>query len=225
MVDSNTSHQSSDWPKKIQEWTPLLATVIIPVALALATGWVSTAIKEREVQARYVELAIGILSQEPSKQTENIRKWAIQVINFYSDVKIGDETREELLREKLQSTIKPATTPVLSVFQSGQYKVEIPSDVESMWVFYQLKSVQSPNGCSRPPNADPIGPKAVAERMNEFVKHAGANEDLALIFTAFSRDRGWGTASEIRINGKALTPMTPYWCNGVQNYGYELRLR
>ena len=181
---------------------------------------------KREIQARYVELAIGILSQEPTKQTENIRRWAIQVINFYSDVKIGNETKDELLREKLQSTTKPPLRPVLSAFQSGQYKVEIPSDVESMWVFYQLKSVQNPSGCSRPPNADPISPKEVADRMNEFIKYASANEDVALIFTAYSPERGWdAAASEIRINGKALTQMTPYWCNERMNYGHELQLR
>lgn len=212
--------------QKIPVVNSLLATVIIPVVLALIGNWYSTAIREKETQIRYVELAIGILSQEPSKQTENIRKWAVQVINFYSDVKIGDETREELLREKLQTTSKSSSSPILREFQTGSYKVKIPSDVQSMWVFYQSRSAQNPNGCQRPPNADPITPKDVAERMDEFIKHASANDDIALIFTAFSPERGWdAAASEITINDKTLKPMIPYWCNNRINYGYELVLR
>lgn len=212
--------------EKLPVLSGLLAAVIIPLALALIGNWYSTAVKEKDTQIRYVELAIRILSQEPSKQTENIRNWAVQVINFYSDVKIGDETKEELLREKLQTAIKSTSRPVLREYQSGSYKVKIPSDVESMWVFYQSKSAQNPSGCQRPPNADPITPKAVAERIDEFVKHASVTEDIALIFTAFSPERGWdAAASEISINDKTLKPMTPYWCNSRVNYGYELVLR
>lgn len=141
-------------------------------------------------------------------------------------MKIGDETREELLREKLQTVIKSASRPVLREFQSGPYKVKVPSDVESMWVFYQSRSTQNPSGCQRPPNADPITAKAVAERIEEFVTHAIANDDIALIFTAYSPERGWdAAASEITVNDKALKPMTLYWCNSRPNYGYELVLR
>lgn len=126
---------------------------------------------------------------------------------------------------------KPADTSSQSEFAeprhaSGRYQVVIPPDIESMWVFYQSKSVRSPSGCQRPPNADPITPKAFTERIDEFIKHASANKGIALIFTAFSQERGWdAAASEIRINGEALKPMTSYWCNGVHNYGYELELR
>lgn len=224
----------SDQPSLPEKWqkiqiigTPISSFTVPLLGLfgILVGHWYATAVKEKDIQTRYVELSLGILSQQPTDKTENIRRWAIEVINHYSEVKIGDETRKELLRERLQGASSPSR-PVLSTFQTGSYKVDIPSDVENMWVFYQQKSKQSVDGCRRPPNADPISPKAVAERIAEFVKYTSTDPDIALIFTAFSRDRSWdAAASEIRINGRALKPMTPYWCNGVRNYGYELELR
>jgi len=95
-----------------------------------------------------------------------------------------------------------------------------PSNVESMWVFYQDATDQSPSGCLRPPNADPIAPAEFQNRVGEFISDANATGSQ-LIITEYSPSRGWdAAASQIRVNGKALISMTPYWCNQRLNYGY-----
>ena len=105
------------------------------------------------------------------------------------------------------------------------FQVVIPNDVESMWVHYQDRAIPSKDGCTRPPNADPISPNDVVARVGEFVEFASKN-NRALIFTAYSPTRGWDAAAqEIRIGGKVLTAMTPYWCTGPRKYGYELNTK
>ena len=87
--------------EKAKALSTIIASLVIPLAVALSGNWYSTAIKEREVQVRYVELAINILSQEPSEKNQRVRKWAIDIINHYSDVRIEAKTEQELLRERL----------------------------------------------------------------------------------------------------------------------------
>ena len=41
-------------------------------------------LKERELQGKFVELAVQILNSEPNPEAKNIRSWATKVINVYS---------------------------------------------------------------------------------------------------------------------------------------------
>jgi len=231
MTNNNDQQAPPNNWEKAKIISNIIATILIPFIGYLMVNLFSNAIKEKEIQVRYVELAINILAhQGPDKQSEHMRGWATKIINYYSDVKMVDEAIEEFQQEKLRgfSSVKSVakgnlSVSHLSIFKSGKYRVEIPSDIELMWVFYQRKSIQNPSGCTRPLNADPITPIEVTERMDEFIKYASANKDIALIFTAFSKENGWGSTSEILVNGKTLK-IAPYWCNGVENYGYELIL-
>ena len=100
----------------------------------------------------------------------------------------------------------------------------IPNDVESMWVFYQDKNIQSPNGCNREYKAQSISPESFMQMKDEFIDEARSTTQ-ALIITAYAPSRNsepWDSATrEIKINGKSLNPMTSYWCNGKLDYGYE----
>ncbi len=66
------------------------ATILVPVALGFIAQGFSSAIKNREIEGRFVEIAVSILSQKPSKEQRNIRVWAARIIDKYSGVKLGD---------------------------------------------------------------------------------------------------------------------------------------
>jgi hypothetical protein len=57
---------------------------------------VNTAIKGDELSLKYVELAVRILQDPPTPESENLRSWAIEVINSYSDVKLPEAAISEL---------------------------------------------------------------------------------------------------------------------------------
>lgn len=73
-----------------------MAAVVIPVVLAIVGNWYSQAIKEREIQGRYVELALSILKEPADPNNQNIRKWALLVIDRYSGVPLDLRSKEEL---------------------------------------------------------------------------------------------------------------------------------
>jgi hypothetical protein len=72
------------------------------VIVALATGIVGAVLgyqsKNREMDVKMVEIAVGILSQEPKEGIAPAREWAVDVINGYSDVKVTPEARAALVK-------------------------------------------------------------------------------------------------------------------------------
>lgn len=86
--------------QKLSALSAFLAAVLVPLAVALTGQKVSTALKEREMQGKFVELAVGIL-REPPKFTEvdSIRGWATGILSKYSGVAM---TRG--VQQALQST-------------------------------------------------------------------------------------------------------------------------
>lgn len=69
----------------------------MPVVIVLVGHWYTSAIAEREVQAKFVELGVSILQAPPEKATKNLRTWATQVLNKYSGVPMNNETIKNLI--------------------------------------------------------------------------------------------------------------------------------
>jgi hypothetical protein len=76
----------------------IVAAVVIPVAVVIVGQEYSRAVKQREIEAKYVELAIGILRSPPADEAFDIRAWAVEVVNSHSGVKLTELQREDLIR-------------------------------------------------------------------------------------------------------------------------------
>ena len=89
-----------------------LAAMVIPLAVGY-TGYVySSAIKERELQGKFVELAVGILREPPDPNSGGeIRKWATTVIDRYSGVPLSEEVRKELIKRGIRPLLPSGTLP------------------------------------------------------------------------------------------------------------------
>jgi hypothetical protein len=74
----------------------LLAAVCIPVVLALVGQYYTSALKEREIQGHFVELALSILKEPPRPEARAVRLWALKVVDKYSGVPLSDSARSEL---------------------------------------------------------------------------------------------------------------------------------
>ena len=71
----------------------------ITAAAGITGAWFGYLGQKGEVDARMIELSIGILRAEPMKELAPLRDWAIQVIDDRSDVKF-DAAQKEALRDK-----------------------------------------------------------------------------------------------------------------------------
>lgn len=111
-----------DFWERLKIGSGVIAAVVIPLALAYIGNKYSSAIKERELQGRFVELATDILREEPVDQNKALRNWATKVIDEYSGVKLTDDARNELI----ENTSLPS--PVVAI--SGPWVVVMGADKE-----------------------------------------------------------------------------------------------
>jgi tetratricopeptide (TPR) repeat protein len=81
-----------------------LSSISIPIVLVIIGNNFSDALKEKEIRAKYVELAINILNQETNKN-EKTKSWAIKIVNEYSSVKIDSLTQNEIIKNEFVSSI------------------------------------------------------------------------------------------------------------------------
>ena len=114
----NGADKSQPAWEKAKVLSAMIASILIPLAIALSGNWYSNSLKEKDVQARYIELAIGILMKEPKPENEQIRKWAVDTINHYSVVPIKEDARQELLFQQLRATIDQYNKSAKDTIQS-----------------------------------------------------------------------------------------------------------
>ena len=75
----------------------IVTAILVPIAVAFVGGYYSGLTKDREIQGKFVELAVSILKEPPEKQSLALRSWAIDVLNDYSGVKIPEPARKSLM--------------------------------------------------------------------------------------------------------------------------------
>ncbi|MDB6062590.1 MAG: sleB [Verrucomicrobiaceae bacterium] len=83
--------------ENLKSISSIVSAVVIPVVVLIVGNNYSTATKERELQGKFVELAVAILREPPEKQAHNLRDWATQVITNYSGVPLSVEAKKDLI--------------------------------------------------------------------------------------------------------------------------------
>lgn len=92
----------------------VIASIVIPILIFVYGNKINATLKEKEIGVKYIEIATNILTQQPKNTPVSIRKWAIEVLNVYSEkVPFSQEVINEL-HEKPLLNHKYATT------ESGQ---------------------------------------------------------------------------------------------------------
>ncbi|GLI37499.1 hypothetical protein GHYDROH2_10000 [Geobacter hydrogenophilus] len=88
----------------------IFVTAIIPIAIAFSSNQIAVSIKEKELKSKYIEMALDVLKTPPSENRKNMRQWAIQVINKYSEIPLSEEAKAELMKENVLTVIQSSVT-------------------------------------------------------------------------------------------------------------------
>ncbi|MDR3492162.1 MAG: hypothetical protein P4M12_09015 [Gammaproteobacteria bacterium] len=103
---------SNDWVISVQLTTKIVSTIVIPLVIVIVGNIYSSTIKDREIaiknqeiDAKYIELAISILKSPEIKardcQDGEISKWAVDVLVKYAANVISiNKKMEDILRCK-----------------------------------------------------------------------------------------------------------------------------
>jgi hypothetical protein len=102
--ERSTTKEKDIWDK-MSAASALVASLLVPVVLAIVGNWYTSAIKQSEVRLKYTELAMTILKDKPSPDTEAVRRWAIEVIDQYSGVPMSAQAQKELVAGNLSTIL------------------------------------------------------------------------------------------------------------------------
>lgn len=95
MVNSSDRKLSPAW-QKVQVLSIIIASLAVPIIVAIVGNSYSNAQKQRDIGARYVEIAAEILRSEPAKESKALRSWAISVVDYFAPIKFSAEATDEL---------------------------------------------------------------------------------------------------------------------------------
>ncbi|MEO1051223.1 MAG: N-acetylmuramoyl-L-alanine amidase [Bacteroidota bacterium] len=99
MDKSEDQQDKKDIWEILKSLSTIIAALAVPIVVACIGSQYNKAIKDREVEGKFVELAVKILDNEPKEESKNIRVWATLVINKYSGVTLPDSAQNDLIEK------------------------------------------------------------------------------------------------------------------------------
>lgn len=87
------------WYKILQSVSISLSLILIPIIIAIIANSYQSEMTQQKINSDYIGIAIGILKEEPSVKNKEIRTWAVDIINHYSEVKIGQKAQNSLIKD------------------------------------------------------------------------------------------------------------------------------
>lgn len=109
--------------QKLEVLSKVAAAILIPLALAKGANDLSQSNKQRDIEAKFVELSTNILSKEPSPtqsaDAKSLRKWAVDVINKFSGVPLSAQAEQSLIEREALPLPPPVTTPAAAAAAPG----------------------------------------------------------------------------------------------------------
>ena len=83
--------------KEMTEYILAFATVLIPVALVYLGHVYKDSEAKQGIHMKYVEMAMSILQEPVDPDRLELRKWALLIVDEYSEVPIHDEAKQHLM--------------------------------------------------------------------------------------------------------------------------------
>lgn len=115
--DTPNRRPRSDKPARIKDIALAISSILSAVAIPVVGYWVSSALKGKEIEGRFVELAVNILKTEPTESQRSLREWATDVINNYSGVRLSKEASADLIERTVIPSVDVRTASVLERLQ------------------------------------------------------------------------------------------------------------
>lgn len=78
-----------------------LIAALTAAIVSILTNLISAKIRNRELDIQMLHIALGILREDPEKDDDVFRTWAVEIFKKYSDVKVDSNMEKKLLKQKL----------------------------------------------------------------------------------------------------------------------------
>lgn len=85
----------------IKQWVQIVSSAAIPIAIAFGGWLIQSAISDAGLKKDYVQIAVSVLKESPTKENEQLREWAISIIDKNAPVPIPAKLKSQLADMRL----------------------------------------------------------------------------------------------------------------------------
>jgi len=101
---------NQEWLNKIQTLSTIISLLATPIIVAMVGWHVQSSISNESIKKDYVQIAIEILKSPEKKNDDEMRKWAVEVLDKNSPVPFSKELRSDL-EKGVQRIYAPFPSP------------------------------------------------------------------------------------------------------------------
>ena len=87
--------------EKIKIWVQIISSAAIPITSAFGGWFIQAAISDAGLKKDYVQMALSVLKEAPTKENEQLREWAISIIDKNAPVPIPSKLKGQLANMRL----------------------------------------------------------------------------------------------------------------------------
>lgn len=102
---STPTTEKLEFLKVVAQIASVISSITIPLVLAGIGFLVQRSFSEAGLKKDYVQISLAILKEQPTKDNEELREWAITVLDSNSPVPIPLTLRTKLVSTKMESMI------------------------------------------------------------------------------------------------------------------------
>jgi hypothetical protein len=99
---------------RLEYWKQLaqiMSAIAIPVVIALIGYYVQRSLADAGLKKDYVQMALGVLKEQPTRDNEQLRQWAITVLDKSSPVPIPAVLKSRLVTSSILDQFKDILDP------------------------------------------------------------------------------------------------------------------
>lgn len=188
-----------------------IASIITAFLIPFIGYYYTDSQKSREIENRYIELGIKILSEKPDSSNENLRVWAVELVNKFSEVKLKDSVKNNLIKD-IPLILKGSDVneninfvyPVKNGSDLLGYLL-MPDNLNLFTLYFQNNN--SINSSSTEIIEDLIDKKSFLENLGKYIVEAN-NSNKKLIISADDGSYKWMGSNMIKF-GKDYNHLRP----------------
>jgi peptidoglycan LD-endopeptidase CwlK len=209
VVNDHVSH--SDRLPRVKDLAIAISSILSAIAIPVVGYWVSSALKNKEIEGKFVELAVEILKSEPTANQKNLREWATDIINNYSGVRLSKEASSDLINKTVIPSVtdpRSTSTPARLQPKAAELATQLIEKAKEKGIIIKvisgLRTIEDQNALYEQGRTKP-GPIVTTARGGQSIHNTGLAFDIGVFrndkFIGDDSDPAYTTVGEI---GKSL---------------------
>ena len=113
--------------EQIETWAGIFSKIAFPLVVLILGLCLISAYGAKETRLKYIDIAVGVLNENPSPEKAPLREWAIVTLNLHADRKIPLKAKKVLKTATLHDSPVIDETPQADTKENSSHSESDPA--------------------------------------------------------------------------------------------------